>query len=328
MTKNKKLNPLDRLDQDYTDLKYQSSLNKLKNDLQTIQKLKTIDQNGRRSLARGFPSLKDLEIGFLDNLYKFMTETSIVTGQVALNIATFEVGITSCLANCRDPIRNVGLTFLLEPLNINGELKFFGLATVYDKKESAKSYYTSVCLPNLYQCEIDPETGKCSECILCPDGKPKSKKKDGQLGCPCECEDGSEKEQLKDRNGECDCSCICADKSTDKLTKEGCPCECECSSTNCRKSKRINNPRTNNCDCPLLGECQWVNCKLDCCKTCPPPPVPPPTPPRARGDIHLCTLDGYCFDFQEVGDFTFCQDELNDFGIQIRLTMIKLTNMI
>jgi hypothetical protein len=321
LTKNKILNPLDRLDQDYTDLKYQSSLNKLKNELQTIQKLKTIDQNGKRSLARGFPSLKDLEIDFLNNLYKFMTETSIVTGQVAFNIM-FEVGFTSCLANCRDPIRNVGLTFLLEP-DVNGELKFFGLAKVFNKKLSVNPFYTSVCLPNLYQCEIDPETGKCSECILCPDGKLKRKKKDGQLGCPCECEDGSEKEQLKDRNGECDCSCKCADKSTDKLTKEGCPCECECSTTNCRKSKRINYPRTNNCDCPLPGECQWVNCKLDCCKTCPPPPVPPPPPPRARGDIHFCTLDGYCFDFQEVGDFTFCQDELNDFGIQIRLDKIN-----
>jgi hypothetical protein len=68
-----------------------------------------------------------------------------------------------------------------------------------------------------------------------------------------------------------------------------------------------------------------VNCKKGCCKCscqseCPPKPPKPAPPPTTGGytDIHFYSLDGFNFDMQEPGDFTFCKNEYIDFGIQIR----------
>jgi hypothetical protein len=192
--------------------------------------------------------------------------------------------------------------------------------------QSSKSY----CKSNAIKCNIDPDTNKCT-CDLCANGN-EPKLKDGQYKCECECEDGSIHEEKKD--GTCDCSCQCADGSEDTLTKYGCPCKCECK--NCRYSKKTSN---GGCDCPdenPAPKCFWEKtpnpfysplgswivishpyiCKLKCEPDDPPPP--PPGPPGGFTDVHFTTFDRRSFDYQGVGEFTYCIDKKTDFGIQMR----------
>ena len=70
------------------------------------------------------------------------------------------------------------------------------------------------------------------------------------------------------------------------------------------------------------ADCYWSKCKLKC-RTCPENPSmcdpPPPTPTTGGwGDVHFSTFDKRQYDFHGVGEYTFCMDEPNGFGIQIR----------
>lgn len=194
--------------------------------------------------------------------------------------------------------------------------------------QPSKSY----CSANSVKCNIDLNTNKCT-CDLCPDGS-EPKLKNGEYICECKCEDDSISKQNKD--GTCDCSCKCADNSIDTLTKQGCPCRCECK--NCKYSKKTQN---GGCDCP--GEnpppkCYWkktldpffspvstdwlglnrhpYNCELKCDPN--DPPQPPGGPSGGYTDVHFNTFDRKSYDYQGVGEFTYCIDKKTDFGIQMR----------
>ena len=76
------------------------------------------------------------------------------------------------------------------------------------------------------------------------------------------------------------------------------------------------NANEEGCICPSdHTKCEWVSCVIKCPKN---PDPKNPNPSGGWGDVHYTTFDGTHFNFQGYGEYTYCKDELNGFGIQLR----------
>ena len=188
------------------------------------------------------------------------------------------------------------------------------------------------CLPKprVVPCARTDSQGHCV--CACPDGSQPTLV-GNTYKCVCTCLDGRESTQLDD--GTCNCTCACPDKSKSKVTALGCPCACKCDS--CTQSNKyydeysaliahLPNANADGCICATdqaadALNCYWTNCALKCRKC----PGDPACGRRAGNDqtwavsdVHFATFDKKNFDFQGLGEYTYCMDAPNDFGIQIR----------
>ena len=264
--------------------------------------------------------LLKLEDALIKEIDTLIQSASLISGSIGIP-TVFSTVLATCSDICTDPAAPfyfyVGLEYF-----ITKEISILSFKKQFDNILNPIKYPKYVCFKApLFECDVD-KSGKCKECSLCPNGKPKEKLENGKLGCPCLCKNNKQSQQLPDKGGECDCSCPCLDGSLDTYDPNGCPCKCICYKTNCFESIRVNNSLTNNCFCPEFydRDCPWENCQKKCCKNCPAPPPEPLPPPSTGGytDIHFYSLDGLNFDFQELGDFYFCLNQMIDLGIQIR----------
>ena len=230
-----------------------------------------------------------------------------------------------CAANENTPV-SVSLSASVQ--DPKASLTFFKMSKSESLALHAVSEPIEYCLPKPVYITCD-DVDLAGHCICkCPDGTP-PRLVDGKYKCPCKCKDGRESKQRPD--GKCDCKCKCPNGAKSEVDALGCPCPCKCK--NCQQSlkyldkngrvlMRLPNANEEGCICgkdKTESECRWVECELKC-RRCPGDPSCTPRRDQSHGfgDVHFITFDQRAFDFMGLGEYTFCMDPTNDFGVQFR----------
>ena len=222
---------------------------------------------------------------------------------------------------------------------------------MFSPNNTIKSYIdpeTYVC-----QCEMCPDQTiqkkKSDGSFWCPcecqDGSIQEQLTDGTCNCTCPCLDGTNDTLSSD--GTCSCECMCKNCKKSMRTSYGCYCPAEqfaCPNgdkikwENCLPQCEQRNPCGSypfclgdltgvNCNIPNCPGCKNGFCKKSLAGTCSSlcacsngwsGKFCDVRVTNSFGDVHFETFDHRFYDFQGLGEFWYCLDRKNDFGIQIR----------